>query len=387
MRLIPTINDTTRKLASIQKIVAVEPCSNSENLDVASVLGWKVVVRKGEFKVGDKAIFFEVDSFIPLTPEVESLRKYSFKRHPDTGADGLRIRTVRLRGQISQGLLLPLSTYFKYREVENDWTRIPTLKELEEAKAKQPKIEEGEDLTEYLGVTKYEIIESISVDAKGTFPDEFPKSDEVRIQSCPEVLEKYKGTECYATEKIDGQSCTAYLNKNDEYGVCSRNLDLKLSDRNLFWVCTNQYNVEAKLRALKRHLAIQGEMHGSAGGHPIQGNKYKLIGLKWAVYSIYDIDNTRFLDFEEMKELLTILGIPMVPIICKKFSLSGSIDFLVQMATRKSTINSDIWEEGMVVRPLKTIIDPEFALVGGTNKTGMISFKILDPEFLIKFEV
>lgn len=187
-------------------------------------------------------------------------------------------------------------------------------------------------------------------------------------------------------KKIDGCSCSCYLNKNDEYGVCSRNLDLKLSDRNLFWVCTNQYNVEAKLRALKRHLALQGEMHGSAGGHPIQGNKYKIIGLKWAVYSIYDMDTQRFLDFEEMKELLTIMGIPTVPMVSKKFHLPNSVDALVQMATRKSTLNSDIWAEGIVVRPLKNIIDPEFALVGGTNRTGYLSFKIMNPEYLIKYE-
>jgi hypothetical protein len=98
------------------------------------------------------------------------------------------------------------------------------------------------------------------------------------------------------------------------------------------------------------------------------------------------MDVERFLDFEEMKELLTIMGIPMVPVISKKFTLSGNVDFLVNMATRKSTLNSDVWEEGMVIRPLKTIIDPEFALVGGTNRTGMISFKIMNPEFLIKFE-
>jgi RNA ligase (TIGR02306 family) len=385
MRLVPTINDTTRKLASVQKIVAIEPCQNSDNLEIAHVLGWKVVVQKNEFQVGDLAIYFEIDSFIPMTPEVEFLRKYSFKKHPDTGVEGLRIRTIRLRGQISQGLLLPLSTYFKPKLVKNDWSKIPTLKELEDFYNNHI-IDEGTDLTEILGVTKYEIIESISIDAKGTFPDYIPKTDEVRVQACPEILEKYKGTLCYATEKIDGQPCTSYLNKNEEYGVCSRNLDLKLSDRNLFWVATNQLDIEKKLRALKRHLALQGEMHGSAGGHPIQGNKYKLIGLKYSVYSIYDMDVERFLDFEEMKELLTIMGIPMVPVISKKFTLSGNVDFLVNMATRKSTLNSDVWEEGMVIRPLKTIIDPEFALVGGTNRTSMISFKIMNPEFLIKFE-
>lgn len=185
MRLIPTINETTRKLASIQKIVAIESCPNSENLEIAHVLGWKVVVQKGEFKVGDKAIFFEVDSFIPLTPEVEFLRKYSFKRHPDTGAEGLRIRTIKLRGQISQGLLLPISTFLEVGHWEYEHG-----------------LEEGKDLTEILHVTKYEIIESISVDAKGTFPEEdFPKTDEVRIQSCPEILDKYQGVECYASEK------------------------------------------------------------------------------------------------------------------------------------------------------------------------------------------
>jgi hypothetical protein len=138
---------------------------------------------------------------------------------------------------------------------------------------------------------------------------------------------------------------------------------------------------------MKRHLALQGEMHGSVGGHPIQGNRYKLIGLKWAVFNVYDMDTEKYLDFAEMKELLTIMGIPMVPIVCKRFNLPGDIDSLVKMATRKSVINTDVWAEGIVVRPLKNTIDPDFARVSGTNGTGLFSFKILNPEYLIKYDL
>lgn len=355
----PVINTTARKLVSIQKILNVEPCPNSDNLDIVQVLGWKVVTQKGEFKKDDLALYFEIDSFIPLTSEVENLRKYSYKKHPDTGEEGLRIRTIRLRAQVSQGLILPLSLY----GVEGN---------------------EGDDLTERLGVSKYEVIERISLEAKGRFPFFIPKTDEVRIQSAPYIIEKYKDVPCYSTEKIDGMSATYFVNKG-EYGVCSRNLDLKLLDKNPFYRLGKMIDIETKLRSVNRNIASQGEMYGITGGKGIRGNKLDIKGLRFAMYNVYLIDETRYMNLDEMLKLSTDLEIPTVPIL-GRFNLPSNMDDLVSMATKKSAINPEKWQEGIVVRPVNNIIDPEFSMLAGSNGTGYVSFKVMNPEFLIKYE-
>ncbi len=99
---------TERKLASVVKIVDIQPIKDADAIVVASVKGWKVVVKKGEFNVGDLAVYYEIDSFLPVRPQFEFLRKSSFKRMGSS--EGFRLKTIKLRGQISNGLLMPLSS-------------------------------------------------------------------------------------------------------------------------------------------------------------------------------------------------------------------------------------------------------------------------------------
>ena len=309
-----------RKLASIQKIKNLQPIENADAIEVASVLGWNVVVKKGEFQIGDWVVYCEIDSILPDRPEFEFLRNKKF-----------RIKTLRLRGQISQGICFPLSVLPKDFEVE-----------------------ENKDCTDILNITKYEppIPASLSGIAKGVFPSFIPKTDETRVQVLQELLDKYKGTDCYITEKLDGSSATYFI-KDGQFGVCSRNLELVEDENNTFWKVARETDLENKMRSLGKNISLQGELIGEG----IQKNKLKLKGQKVMYFNAFDIDEYRYYDLEEFKQLLNNLSLPIVPILSENYSLSNNIEEIVELASIKSSMAKDVWAEGIVIRPLKETND------------------------------
>ena len=335
-----------RKLASIQKIKALEPIENADAIEKATVLGWQLVVKKGEFRVGDLAVYCEIDSLMPDRPEFEFLKPR-----------GMRVRTIRLRGQISQGICFPLSI-------------LPT----------DFKIEEDADCTEVLGIEKYEppMPACLSGIAKGRFPSFIPKTDETRVQVLQHVLDKYKGTKCYVTEKVDGSSGTYFINKG-EFGVCSRNLELLEDEENSFWKVAREMDIENKLRSLNGNFAIQGELVGEG----IQSNKLKLRGQKILFFNAFDIDKFEYLPFQQFFNLMNKLELPTVPLITSDYELENDIDSIIKMATIKSKIYPDVWAEGIVIRPLTENLD---LLLSNENfNDGRVSFKAINPEFLLKY--
>jgi RNA ligase (TIGR02306 family) len=175
-----------RKLASIQVIEDLQPIPDADLIEVATVKGWKLVVKKGEYKIGDKAIYCEIDSFLPIKEQYEFLRKSSFKRMGDI--EGFRLRTIKLRGQVSQGLLLPIANSIAVKE----------------------SLEIGQDVSESLGIIKFEppIPAELSGVMKGSFPNFIPKTDEERIQNLTDVYDNFKKSMFYVTEKLDGSSAT-----------------------------------------------------------------------------------------------------------------------------------------------------------------------------------
>ncbi|MCL6258984.1 hypothetical protein M3O96_07800 [Aquiflexum sp. TKW24L] len=191
-----------RKLASFQRIKALEPIEGADSIEKATVLGWQLVVKKGEFNTGDLVIYCEIDSLLPDRPEFAFLKPR-----------GMRIRTIRLRGQISQGICLPLTLLPDHIDPQEDL-----------------------DLTEILGIIKYEapIPAYLSGKVKGKFPSFIPKTDETRVQVLQKVLDKYQGVSCYISEKLDGSSATYFL-KDGEFGVCSRNMELYEDNENSLW--------------------------------------------------------------------------------------------------------------------------------------------------------
>jgi RNA ligase (TIGR02306 family) len=327
-----------RKLASIQRIKALDPITGADAIERATVLGWQLVVKKGEFKVGELCVYCEVDCLMPDDPKFEFLKPR-----------GMRIKTVRLRGQISQGICFPLSILPSGFDVQEDV-----------------------DCTTVLGITKYEppIPACLNGIAKGTFPSFIPKTDEPRVQVLQDLLDQYKDEACYVSEKMDGSSVTFYMN-NGGFGACTRNFELIEDPENTIWKIAKELDIESKLRGTNMNIAIQGEVIGEG----VQGNPLKLRGQSIRFFNVVDIDRREYLPFDKFIDLMQRLALETVPIIAVDYKLENDINALVKMATRRSLICQDAWAEGIVIRPLIESWDPVI---------GRVSFKVINPEFLLK---
>jgi RNA ligase (TIGR02306 family) len=320
--------NTDRKLASVVKIVDIQPIVGADAIMVASVKGWKVVVKKDEYKVGDLAVYYEIDSFLPVRPQFEFLRKSSFKRMGSS--EGFRLKTIRLRGQISQGLLTPIP-----EGISN------------------PK--EGDDLTEALDIVKYEppIPAQLAGKIKGTFPSFIPKTDEIRIQNFEsEVGFSPVGERAYVTEKLDGTSFTCYFN-NGVFGVCGRNWELSETSDNSLWRMANVLQLKEKMTKHGKNIALQGELVGAG----INGNLYGLSDHKLYFFTGYDIDKGRRMFFDELEWVLFGLQLQMVPVLEKYgFVIPNEgdiVDYMLKYAEGKSVLNMEVDREGVVVRGLE----------------------------------
>jgi RNA ligase (TIGR02306 family) len=295
---------------------------------VATVKGWKVVVKVNEYKVGDLAVYYEIDSFLPIRPQFEFLRKSSFKRMGSS--EGFRLKTIRLRGQISQGLLTPIPDGIL-----------------------DPK--EGDDLTEALDIVKYEppIPAQLAGKIKGTFPSFIPKTDEIRIQNFEsEVGFSPIGERAYVTEKLDGTSFTCYFN-NGVFGVCGRNWELSETSDNSLWRMANVLQLKEKMTKHGKNIALQGELIGAG----INGNLYGLSDHKLFFFTGYDIDKGRRMFFDELEWVLFGLQLQMVPLL-EKYGFvipneSNIVDYMLKYAEGKSVLNMEVDREGVVVRGLE----------------------------------
>ena len=359
-----------RKLASVEIIDKLEPIPNADRILKATVKGWECVVSKSDnFQVGDKIIYIEVDSILPERPEFSFLKERKY-----------RVRTIKLRKQISQGLILPLS-YLK------------------------GKYEVGDDVTKELGIKKYdpqaeaekEVVRK-AVKAKGFFAPlinfmmryrwfrefygklvvqncNFPtdicsKTDEERIQNLPTLFKKLQVDKIplTATEKIDGQSGTFFY-YDGKFGVCSRNIWLRKEDNSAYWEVARRFQLEETVRALRNELSakkvvIQGEIIGQG----IQENKYKISGYDFYVFNII-IDGIK-LDQNAVEVLCRKHNLKVVPTILKDYVIPQSFEIhdLVNVAKGKSKLLDTQDREGLVFR----------------NYEENISFKAISPDFLLK---
>ena len=329
-----------RKLASIQEIKDINPIPNADAIEVATILGWKVVIKKGEgYHVGDKVVYCEIDSKLPPRPEYEFLANYNY-----------RVRTQKFRGQVSQGLVLPMSIL-----PEGDY-------------------EVGDDVTAILGVEKYEIPLPMGIagDIAGPFPGFIQKTDETRIQILGDILPKYNGIKFYVTEKVDGTSITLFNRKGD-IGVCTRNNRMKDAKNNAPWNVLKKLGAVEKIAELN-NIAIQGELIG----WNIQGNKYKLKTneYKFYLFNVFDITNYRPFPLVEMLNIAKQLGLNTVPIIDDEYILDFDVDALVEMSKGQSIVNPQVRREGLVFKSVDYIEDMTL---------GRLSFKVINPDFLIKY--
>lgn len=360
-----------RKLVSIQRILEVNPIKDADAIEVVKVLGWNVVTKKGEYKAGDYCIYFEIDSVLPAKPEFEFLRKSSY----NSRYDGFRLRTVKLRGQISQGLVVPISVlkspsfteYIKTALESQDVERYRYICETDIADIANL---EGSDITELLGVKKYEIEipTHLAGDVKGSFPHYVPKTDETRIQASPILLEELKGKTCYVTVKLDGTSVT-FANYNGEVDVCSRNLSMKKSETNAYWQIYRKYDIEN----IGRNVAVQGEIVGPG----IQKNPLGLKEIDLFVFNVFDIDKHEYLDYFKFIEFCSNHGLKTVPVISDNFVFDHTIEQLLKLAEGKYD-GTNTNREGIVIRPIKETYSETLS--------GRLSVKIINNDYLLKNE-
>ena len=292
-----------RKMATIRKIDALRPIEDADAIECAVVGGWTVVTKKGEYTAGDLAVYCEIDSFIP-TAIAPYLTKPGHYAKTFEGVEGERLRTVKLRGQLSQGLLLPLGIGVY------DTNAL---------------LEEGTDVSELLGIVKYEapVPAELAGEVRGMFPSDIPKTDQERVQNLKtELAEWLANDELHweVTEKLEGSSMTVYM-RDGEVGVCSRNLDLKPNADNSLWRAANKYNLPAKLVGIGRNIAIQGEIVGNG----IQGNIYQMRDQDFLVYDIYDIDAGCYFTPAERKAFVAEHGLNHCPVLAYSARLTDTL--------------------------------------------------------------
>jgi len=369
----------TRQLASIQKILNIEAIPDADNILKCTILGWScVIAKKDNFKVGDLVVYIEIDSVVSERPEFEFLRERKF-----------RIRTIKLRKQVSQGLVLPLSilpSNKKYKE-NDDVTEILGVKkydpegDLERKLAEEKANRTNNKIQKFL--LKYPWYRRLIFKPKqGGFPKFIKKTDESRIQLFPDICEREKNTIFQITEKLDGQSVTLFLLKKSkhkflfwsfgsdyQFGVCSRNLYLPKENDSSYWTIAKQYNIKKVLENLmftspnNNLVVLQGEIIGNN----IQGNKYKINGYKFYAFNL--LINGKPTDTKTMLFVLNDKGIETVPLLSINFELKSTIPEMVEYSKGKSLL-ADIPREGVVIR----------------NYDKFISFKVVNPDFLLKYE-
>lgn len=339
-----------RKLASIQNIKYVKPIPDADSIETVGVLGWEVVTKKGEFQPGDLCVFFEIDSLLPETPEFEFLRKSCW----NDNLKKYRLKTVKLRKQLSQGLALPQSVF-------------PILAGLTA----------GADVTDLLNIEKYEppIPAQIVGDAK-SFSWPISKTDETRVQLDDEYgfIERLTGQPYYITLKLDGTSSTFLIDpKDDIYHVCGRNYSYKESISHNFWVLSRKYGIEQKLRKINEKYGVCIGIQGECTGPGIQQNKLGLPYPDLYIFNVVDIRKNQKLSLDQSLDIVAELGLKFVPILEKGDSFAYSIDDLLLKAQGKyaryfSTAKPSQEMEGIVIRSL----------------CGQISFKAINNNFLLK---
>lgn len=338
-----------RKLASVQYIHHITPIEGADRIECIHVLGWQCVAEKNLFQVGELCVYIEVDSFLPVCERFEFLRGSSYKRSEVLG-EGFRLKTQKFRGQISQGLVQPLSILpmGAYRL--------------------------GDDVTESLGIRKWEVEERVTSSGIviGDFPEGIAKTNELRVQSYPGLIDEFKQVPgYYISTKMDGTSVTMYW-KDGRFGVCGRNYEYANDDKCAMWKYAHAHQIPEKLQECGiSDIAIQGEFCGAG----IQKNRLKLVRPEWYVFTIIDLNTRRRYSLNQMRELCELLQLKTVPIEeCGGVFPYNSVEELLERA--KGRYASGMNKEGIVIRPLEPVYSKIIE--------GPLSMKVLNNEYLLK---
>jgi RNA ligase (TIGR02306 family) len=325
-----------RMLAWIAKIDEVAPIPNANAIEAYRVDGWWVVDKKDAYEVNDLVVYLEIDSWVPT--ELAPFLTKGKEPREFNGVKGERLRTVKLRGQVSQGLLLPL-------------TVLPHSLGFQFATDKTI----GEDVSNWLGIQKWEapVPAQLAGVVRGTFPSWGKKTDAERCQNLTnEILKAYETDVRFeVTIKLDGTSMSVGISPDEEFVVCSRNLSLNLNQQDNTYVnVAKMYDLETKMRLLGRTLMISGEIIGEG----IQKNQEKVKGHDFFVFNIWDPISSEYLSSDERMSIVTKLGLKHVPVLHQSVTLRElglkKIDQLLEFAEGPSMNASS--REGVVFKSI-----------------------------------
>lgn len=332
-----------RKMASIRKIDEIRSIPNADAIECAVVGGWNVIVKRGEFKAGDLAVYIEIDAWVPH--DLAPFLGRGSKPKEYNGILGYRLRTIKLREQISQGLLLPLTVLTDVPK--DEWV--------------DPGSYEGSDVSEELNIQKYEppIPAELSGQVVGPFPTHIlPKTDEERVQNM-DINEILNAGIFTVTEKLDGTSAT-FIKQDGKLRVCGRNWEYVEND-NTYWRIARQYDL---INVLSDNTAIQGEIVG----HGIQGNKYNLTNQQLFVFNMWNLENGQAIPIDPCSGDIQTVPVVAVGGLGRMVESSNVIEALLKFAEGKSVLNRSTEREGLVYRSYRK----------------NLSFKVISNKFLLK---
>jgi hypothetical protein len=353
-----------RDLASIQKIAKLTPIEGADRIEVATILGWEVIIEKGKYNINDLVVYVEPDVILPEREEFEFLRSRCWNKT----YNGFRIKNMKMRGVFSQGIvfqmsILPFDAY-KEGQVVRDLIGCVRYAPEELKQKEQVKLYKGFKKL----LLKYSFFRNLLLPKKKSksYPDNIKKSGETNIQKDFNRLTGFPNTEYYKTEKLEGQAATYSLERG-RFCLYSHNVKLTMNGCGNWQTIAKQLDIESLLRSYKkkhkRSLCIQGEIIGSG----IQKNIYNINGLDFYVYRIKDLTSNKYLEIDDMIECCSELGLKTVPIIDRNVKLYDSVKDILSDADGKSVLY-DVKREGVVWR-------------SETDQT--VGFKARSPEYLL----
>jgi hypothetical protein len=370
------IGETKRKLASIQRITKLSPIEGADRIVVANILGWECVVKKDEFAVGDLVVYFEIDSILPERPEFEFMRDRKF-----------RVKSIKLKKQISQGLVMPLSILpadFK-ADVDMDVTELLGVKKHDlQAKEERDAIlalqNQKTNMPKWLmdiGLVRY-IYFKLNPISKGNWPSWIQKTDETRIQTCAKKLMEHYNEPWYISEKLDGQSATYFTYHKrvwgillKKFGVASRSVWRKTEDNSSYWTIAREYNLNELMKEVHEDIVLQGEICGPS----IQKNKYKLNKIDFYLFNVFTENKQQGLVI--MKYFADKFGLKTVPILRDDFIPAKEFGEIEVSDVIKALVKMSIGDSVLLKRKREGFV---FRLMSDPS----ISFKVINPEFSVE---
>lgn len=338
-----------RNLASLQIIKNIRPIEKADRLEKANVEAFQVVIPKGTYHEGELVVFFEADSFLPVEDRYNFLAS-SLKENEVMGK-GYRIKVQKLRGEVTHGLVMPLSDF---PEIIN--------------------ATEGLDVTELLNVKKWDMSREEAITGKGSAKPWFvPTTDEIRIQSREKLLNELKGKDYYISTKVDGMSVTMYL-KGSEFGITSRKISVPETENNNLWKYAKQNRIEDKIRELNKETGMNYIIQGEFAGPSIQSNNLGLENYKWFIFNVFvgkDDTDMRMLNLNEMIKLADRLSLDTVPIDSVGIGFNMSLEEVLKKAN--GNYDNGHLKEGIVVRP----VEPVFS----ETLQKELSFKVVNDDY------